>query len=292
MRSKRENMSAVDYSFRLPGSDDVGILMVHGLGGTPVEMRYVAQGLARARHTVHVCQLAGHCSSLDDLIKATSSEWYESVLAAYENLRKECSTIYVAGFCAGAMLTLKLAIEKQSEIKGMILYAPAFWYDGWSIPKWLRSLKFLVNTPLRHLLKLPGREPFGIKDARVRSLVVEHLQSGNSGQVGIAIKAGNSFREIHKLVKEVKPRLKELKLPTLLVHSRDDDAVSLKNTFHLQKSMSGVVETVVLDDCYHIITIDRQRQLVVDKTRNFISWLEHASPSKSRVPTELRVAAE
>lgn len=285
-------MSAVDYSFRIPGSDDVGILMVHGLGGTPVELRYVAQGLARARHTVHVCQLAGHCSTLDDLVRATATEWYDSVLSAYEQLRQECSTIYVAGFCAGALLTLKLAIEKQPDLKGIILYAPAFWYDGWSIPRWMRALKVLMNTPLRHLWKMPGREPYGIKDDRVRSLVVEHLQSGNAGQVGIAIKSGNSFREIHKLVKEVRPRLKELKLPTLLVHSRDDDAVSLRNTFHLQKEMSGVVESVVLDDCYHIITIDRQRQLVVDKTRNFVSWVEASSPSKSRMPTELRVAAE
>ena len=45
----------------------VGFLLVHGLGGTPVELRFVAQGLARAGFTVYCCQLAGHCSSVEDL---------------------------------------------------------------------------------------------------------------------------------------------------------------------------------------------------------------------------------
>ena len=44
-----------------------GFLLIHGLGGTPIEMRYVAQGLARAGHTAHVPQLAGHCGTAADL---------------------------------------------------------------------------------------------------------------------------------------------------------------------------------------------------------------------------------
>ena len=48
-----------DRSLFLPGGR-VGILLIHGLGGTPVELRFIAQGLARAGHTVYCCQLAGH----------------------------------------------------------------------------------------------------------------------------------------------------------------------------------------------------------------------------------------
>jgi len=48
-----------DYSILLPGGR-VGVLLIHGLGGTPVELRFVAQNLARAGYTVLCCQLAGH----------------------------------------------------------------------------------------------------------------------------------------------------------------------------------------------------------------------------------------
>ena len=45
-----------------------GVLLVHGLGGTPIEMRYVALALSRAGHSVSVPQLAGHCATDDQKI--------------------------------------------------------------------------------------------------------------------------------------------------------------------------------------------------------------------------------
>ena len=56
----------MDRSFRIAGGP-LGFLLVHGLGGTPAEMMYVALRLARAGHMVHVPQLAGHCAGADQL---------------------------------------------------------------------------------------------------------------------------------------------------------------------------------------------------------------------------------
>lgn len=65
-------------SLRFAGGPQ-GFLLIHGLGGTPVEMRYIAQGLARAGHSVHVPQLAGHCGTVEELKATTWQHWYESV---------------------------------------------------------------------------------------------------------------------------------------------------------------------------------------------------------------------
>src|SRR5215467_13836316 len=65
-----------DKSFRLAGGH-TGFLLIHGLGGTPIEMRYIAQGLARAGYTVHVPQLAGHCATAEELWATTWQHWYE-----------------------------------------------------------------------------------------------------------------------------------------------------------------------------------------------------------------------
>ena len=40
---------------------------------------------------------------------------------------------------------------------------------------------------------------------------------------------------------------------------------------YLQSYLSGLVETVVLDDSYHVVTLDRQRHIVVERTLDFIS---------------------
>ena len=59
-------MVLTDLSIRLAGGR-LGFLLIHGLGGTPMELRYVAQGLAQAGHTVHVPQLIGHCGTVEEL---------------------------------------------------------------------------------------------------------------------------------------------------------------------------------------------------------------------------------
>ena len=67
----------------------VGVLLIHGLGGTPVEMRFVAQNMARIGHTVYCCQLAGHCGTPEELRRSTWQQWYASVEAAHDRLRED-----------------------------------------------------------------------------------------------------------------------------------------------------------------------------------------------------------
>ncbi len=64
----------------------VGVLLIHGLGGTPVELRFIAQGLARAGHTVYCCQLAGHCGTPEELRRSGWRDWYASVEEAHDKL--------------------------------------------------------------------------------------------------------------------------------------------------------------------------------------------------------------
>ena len=77
--------------------------------------------------------------------------------------------------------------------------------------------------------------------------------------------------ELRWLVKQVKREVGQVRQPTLIVHPREDDRASLRNLEYLQTNLAGLIEAVVLDDSYHIITLDRQRHLVVDRTLEFIS---------------------
>src|SRR6185503_1376936 len=107
-----------DQSFRFAGGP-VGFLLIHGLGGTPVEMRYVAQGLARAGHTVHVPQLAGHCGSADELWATTWGDWYASVEEEHHRLAEHCHTIVACGLSMGAILALHHAAQYPREVSAL-----------------------------------------------------------------------------------------------------------------------------------------------------------------------------
>jgi carboxylesterase len=278
-------MQAADQSIRFPGGR-VGFLLIHGLGGTPIEMRYVAQGLARAGHTVHIPQLAGHCGTVTDL-KATSwTDWYASVEEEHDLLAKQCHTIVVCGLSMGAVLALHHAARYPRVVSAMGLYAPTLWLDGWGIP-WYSGLFSLVTQKwFADLIKFAERDPWGIKDLRMRALVEQAVKSGDSSRAGIAALPGSLMLELRWLVKQVKQEVARVRQPALIVHPREDDRASLRNLDYLQSNLAGLVETVVLDDSYHVVTLDRQRQLVVSRTLDFVSQLL-TEPARHTAAAEL-----
>ncbi len=139
-------MSKQDFSVRYAG-DRTGFLLIHGLGGTPTEMRLVARALHRAGRTVHCPQLAGHCAGEAELLATGWRDWSRSVVDELERMRGLCDTVIVGGLSMGAVLAMHVAAVRPDAVNGLALYAPTLWYDGWSIPRYAFLLKWLINTP-------------------------------------------------------------------------------------------------------------------------------------------------
>ncbi len=261
-----------DRGYKLDGGR-VGVLLIHGLGGTPMEMRYVALGLARAGHTVHVPQLAGHCGTAEDIKTSVWTDWTGSIDRALDEMRKVCDTVIVGGLSAGAILALEVAARRPDDVQGLALYAPTLWLNGWSVP-WYAPLFKLVHTKfVANMIPFVEREPYGIKDRRLREMVVSALSSGDSSQAGLWCMPGGTMLEFRYLVNNVRRRLGSIKQPTLILHPRDDDRADIDNSFHLSRKLGGTVQMTVLDDSYHTVTVDRQRDVVVERSQEFVSWL-------------------
>ena len=263
----------LDRSFFHQGGP-TGFLLVHGLGGTPVELRYVAQGLARAGHTVSCCQLSGHCGTADQLRKSTWAEWYASVEAAHDRLRACCDTIVAGGLSMGAILALHLAHQRPDDVDGLALYAPSLRLDGWSMPWYSFMLRWLRPRHITIDVDMPEHPPYGIKDERIRAFILRSMLSGDDSQAGTFSTPVRAFTEFNSLAATVKRELKQINVPTLILHPRHDDMADIGNAFEIQRKLGGVVETVVLDDSYHIVTLDRQRDVVVDRSIDFAGRIE------------------
>jgi carboxylesterase len=273
---------AIDQSYRI-GGGRVGFLLIHGFGGTPVEMRYVAQGLARAGHTVHCPQLAGHCGSEAD-IKATGwTDWYESVDQELDALRERCDVVIAGGLSAGGLLALRLAAHRPEDVRGMVLFAPTLALNGWAVPWYARLFRLVRQRWFADLIPFEERYPFGIKDERVRLITREALESGESVGAGLFRTPGGVILEMRWLLQDLRPKLKSIRQPTLIVHPREDDRSHLDNAIYLQRRLGGLVETLVLDDSYHIVTLDRQRALVVERTVAFTNWLAERHAEREEV---------
>jgi carboxylesterase len=261
-------MTIADRSETFRGGP-VGFLLIHGLGGTPVELRFVGIGLARAGYTVRCPQLAGHCGSFDDLRATGWRDWYASVQDAHARLREMCTKVIVGGLSMGAILALHLAAERPNDVHGAALFAPTLKLDGWGVPWYSTLFKLVRHRRTADLITFSERQPYGIKDPRVRALVMAAINSGDSSKAGQFSNPGRVMLELRWLVDIVKGELGRIRQPALIVHPRDDDRASLRNAAYLQGALGGMVDTCVLDDSYHIVTVDRQRDIVVQRTAAF-----------------------
>jgi carboxylesterase len=250
-----------------------GFLLIHGLSGTPVELRYIANGLARAGHTVYCPQLAGHCGTLEELRATTWHDWYDSVETALKRLSQRCDQVFVGGLSMGAILALRLAAQHPETVKGTMLYAPTLWLNGWGVPWYGRLFSIVLQKRVADLIWFSEREPYGIKDTRLRAIIADAIHSGDPSKAGFLSIPGGPMFELRKLVKAVKADLGSITQPALILHPRHDDRASLTNTHYLEKHLGGRVETIILEDSYHVITLDRQRDVVLEKTVSFADAL-------------------
>jgi carboxylesterase len=188
----------------------------------------------------------------------------------------------------GAILATHLAHNRPEGVHGLLLYAPTLKLDGWSMPWYSRVLQYVRPLPIRFELDLTEREPYGLKDERVRALVLSSMQSGDATLAGTFSTPLRGFANFNALVSVVKRQLGSVRQPALIVHPRHDDMASLKNAHYLQTHLGGLVDTLVLDDSYHMVTLDQQRHLVAERTGRFVSWLESAIVAKGEIAKMIR----
>jgi carboxylesterase len=285
-------IKTVDY--KMPGGRS-GVLLIHGLTGTPIEMRFVAKGLNRNGFTVHGMQLAGHCGTEQDLLNTGWKDWYASVCKAADQLRAEVDHLFVAGLSMGSLLALKLAADRPDQVDGLGLYGTTFVYDGWTVP-WYGKFSFLLPALIRMGIgqhaKFHEVFPYGIKDERIRQRIANSMLSGNSADAGLHGNPWPSLAEFYRLSFQVRRQLAQVRAPALVMHAREDDVASLKNVRVVERGVSGPVETVILENSYHMITVDQEREQVIERTSRFFSQIANAGREPIIEPTPRLAAAK
>ena len=118
----------------------------------------------------------------------------------------------------GAVLALMLAARRKADVQGCALYAPTLRLDGWGVPWYARLFGLVQQKWVANRFDFAEREPYGIKDPRVRALVSAAIESGDSAKAGMFKVPGGSMLELRRLVNAVRRRAHEVTQPVLLVH--------------------------------------------------------------------------
>ena len=262
--------SSNKHSFFLRGSSEKGVLLVHGLTGSPVEMKYIGKQLHKRGFTVYAPTLAGHCRDEAALLATTYQDWLDSLREALHYLKTQVRQVSTAGICVGGALALYLSYQEKGLIDSVAIYAPALDYDGWNQPWWGRLARVfkdvLIRIPRVRKAHIEETHPFGIKNDRMRKIL---LNSPESMGGMLSHFPALSLYENYLLNDALKSALPSIKTPTLLIHSKDDDVCHPRNSWQIRKRHGGRCEMILLENSYHMIHVDQERQKVADLTAEF-----------------------
>jgi len=138
-------------------------LLVHGFGGTPAEMRDLAEALHRQGWTAEVLLLPGFGADIATLTERQQGEWLEAVEAAGRELAAAGHRpLLLVGYSLGATLSLLAARAVRPD--GLIALAPFWWQERW----WTRIVEFFVRPFL----------PVGFRPLRKADFTDPRLRQG------------------------------------------------------------------------------------------------------------------
>ncbi len=255
-----------DYKIYLNGGENAALL-IHGLTGSPFEMKYLARKLNKAGFTISAPCLAGHGKTVKDLSKTRWQDWYGTVASAFIELKKDYNFVSVSGLCMGALLALQLAADYEDDVTAISLMSTTLFYDGWSLPWYKFLLPVAYYPPIKYFYSYKESYPYGLKNERLREFYLNGMKENSIAYDTIP---SESMHELHKLSKTIQKVIPNIKTPTIILHSLEDDIASARNADYIEDHIgSNDVRKILFNNSYHMITIDNQKDNVVDETINF-----------------------
>ncbi len=249
---------------------DHAVIMLHGLCGSSLELGTIPKALKRANCTVVEMQIPHYSAALVERgVTPNWMDWCAQVESKVVKLKEEHKTVSLCGLSMGA--TLALAVASMSrEVLCVVLLSPVLRYDGWSVPWYHKLMAIPYGLGYRNWTYKES-DPYGIKNFEMRRRVAAALMKDGVAAVGAAAIPARQLRAAQHLMRYVRQSLPLVRSSTLVVHSIDDETAAPQNAeMILQNIRSEVRKAVWLGDCYHIITVDNERELVTNETVQFI----------------------
>jgi alpha-beta hydrolase superfamily lysophospholipase len=245
------------------------IVIAHGLGEHSGRYAALAADLVGCGHAVHALDHRGHGRSGGPRANIERFSYLVSDFSAFVGrcARQHLDTpLYVLGHSMGGAVAFATALRLQHQLRGLVLSAPALATDT-AVPRlqeWFaRALS--VVAPNKGALSIPpaavSRDPAVV--SRYESDPLVHHGAVPARTVVELLDAMQAFPD----------SMRELRLPTLILHGTADRLVPLAATRPLYQAIGENYRTLKLyEGLFHEVFNEPERASV---TADLIAWLDH-----------------
>lgn len=222
------------------------VLLLHGLTGTPLDLRSVEEALTRAGYDVRVPLLPGRGTCPRDMYRLCWEDWMRAALDAYDALARDHDEVIVGGLSAGGTMALDLALRRQPA--ALLLYATALAIGN--------RFAYLAPYVWRVIREWPS-PPTDLVDLSVGAKCYDPAPV-------------RAVAELIGGIGRVRARLSEIACPAFVAHSVSDRLVPVEHARYLARRLRGPVQTMFLDGSGHAITVDIRRRDVAEASLAFL----------------------
>lgn len=237
--------------FLFPGNE-TACLLIHGFTASPREMRGLGEHLHRTHgFTVMGVRLAGHATTPADMAHMRWQDWVASAEDGWHLLRSAgFRRIVPVGLSMGGAIALLLA--SYLPVAGVASMAAPYLLR---VPRW----EWLLGWVRPYFPKKKGRvfDPEGFR-----------------GRVAYPVNPARSVRQLNAMLKVVRASLAQVRVPALVLHSRNDDYVPHRNAEQIYAALGSTHKRLVwVERSTHVVTLDAARERVYREVGDFIAGL-------------------
>lgn len=241
----------------------VGCITLHGIGGTPANIRVVADALAAKGYTVISPMIPGHGETVRAQNASTDKQWHECAREAYKRLKDEgCTQVYALGLSLGGILCGLLAEEEHLD--GLALICTPI-----RMKRYLRTARAL--SPILPVVGYPesrdGKPAWGDNP-------YAQMYGGFSTR---------KLVDLSRLARKLEHSLDKIDCPALIVSAMQDDKVDPKSVeLFMQGAVNAPdVDYAVFEHSPHGCTYGPERDAVAARCVAFVSALVDKHPAAS-----------
>lgn len=259
---------SLDFELIHEDSCKKAVLLFHGMTGSPFELKKYGQFLYANGYDVYADCLPGHGDKVEEIYTVEYKDWLNFAYQRFEYLYSKYEEVFVSGLCLGAVLALGVAEKYGSKVSGIISLSTTLFLDGWRLPWYSFLMPLALSTIVRFYYNYPECEPHGIKNLKTRKIVKKLLEKSD---VGMNYFPMSAIYELLKLSKFVRKKLKDINIPILLIHSKEDDLTSPKGAYLVYNKLSSKDKNlIILEDSYHMVLYDNEKEFVFNKSLEFL----------------------
>ena len=226
------------------------VLLLHGFTGNSSDVRQLGRFLQKKGYTSYAPQYEGHAAPPEEILKSSPFVWLKDALDGYDFLvDKAYDEIVVAGLSLGGCYALKLSLNR--DVKGIVTMCS---------PMYIKTEGAMFEGVLEYARNFKKYEG---KDEATIQKEMDHF------------KPTDTLKELQGQIEDVREHIDEVMDPLLVIQAEQDQMINTDSANIIyNESESDDKDIKWYANSGHVITIDKEKELVFEDVYNFLESLD------------------